>query len=176
MDGYIFTDKLIEVCKRIAKKQKISTVSIRKGRGTPVGNVGEVLFKKLFRDRGYDCKIVRDYEYDILLDNNIRVEVKTKEISKKDGRDIKPTLDWDASVSRKNDRQECDYYAFCRVNMNHKKGWFMGMIPKNEFKNKARKLKSGQKDGSNEYVVKQGCLNLAYREMYDDHKSNPISK
>lgn len=171
MEGFTFSDKVVDVATKRAKKQRVSPKSIRKGKGTPAGNIGEVMVKKIFGGH-----IVNDFQYDILTNDGAKIEVKTKEISSKDGLDITPTLEWDASVSKENDSQDCDHYAFCRVNIHQKKGWYMGIISRNEFFDKARELKKGDKDGDNGYVVKQSCWNLKYREIYDDYKSYSISE
>lgn len=103
-------------------------------------------------------------DYDITLSDGRTVDCKAKRVTSV------PLPSYDCSVAAYNTVQRCDFYAFTRieyVNKNWGRGWFLGIIPKEEYYQKARKLYKGQRDGSNWFTVKADCYNLKIEDLYD---------
>jgi len=127
--------------------------SIKRGKGNLDGFVGEVAFNAIFNGEWTNT-----YDYDIMY-HGWKIDVKTKLTT------VVPQDNYEASVADFNTDQQCDLYAFCRVSKDHKIVWLCGIIPKGVFYKKARFLKKGQIDGSNNFVVKADCYNMYHYDM-----------
>ena len=57
------------------------------------------------------------------------------------------------------------------LNNVYTRAWFLGIIRKEEYYDKARKLIKGQKDGSNGFIVRADCYNLRIDQLYDSVES-----
>lgn len=136
--------------------------SIRKGQGNFDGFVGENALK-LFLDLPLDLE-QNTYDYDVVYHKKT-IDVKTKKTS------VIPQPIYEASVAAYNTKQLCDFYVFTRI-LYHENGYIpkiaylMGFMPKQEYYSKARFLKKGQTDGSNNFIVKADCYNMFYKDMY----------
>ena len=128
--------------------------SIIRGNGNIAGFVGEQI--ALFCLGG---AWQNTYEYDILMPNGQRVDVKTKQTS------VTPLPDYDCSIAKFNTKQKCDSYAFVRVKKDLTVGWYLGKIDKDDFFNKARFMKKGTVDPSNNYKVQADCYNIKIKEL-----------
>ena len=140
-----------------AKELGIINNSIEQGEGALVGFIGEYLAQEVLGG-----KIVNTYEYDLILKNGIKVDVKTKKTR------FAPKDYYECSIANYNTKQECDQYCFVRVKDSLDIGWFLGYIPKEEFFKKARFLKKGERDGDNGFIVKANCWNLKIKELYEN--------
>lgn len=126
--------------------------SITEGDGNIAGYLGEALALSVIGGR-----IENTLDYDIVAPNNIRIDVKTKRCTSI------PLSHYECSVAAQNTVQDCDYYAFTRVeflNGEYTRGWYLGHISKYEYYGLARKLFKGQRDGDNFFKVKANCYNL----------------
>lgn len=109
------------------------------------------------------------YDYDIIDKDGITYDVKTKRCTSE------PKPEYECSVANFNTKQKCDRYIFVRIeNINGKWGraWVLGYMPKEEYFEKARKLKKGERDGSNWFKVKSDCYNVAISELYPAEQKN----
>jgi hypothetical protein len=82
------------------------------------------------------------YDYDVVMDNDHTVDVKTKCVTSE------PRPHYDCSVAAIASAQDCDYYAFIRVLNDLSQGWYLGSLTKEEFYNKARYMEAGKCDDS----------------------------
>jgi len=133
--------------------------SIRKGKGNLVGFLGEEIVLKAFGD----AESANTYQHDI------RMMGTTFEVKSKD-RTVDPRIDFDASVANYNTSQRADYYVFCSIFRNkitdaYTHGHVIGMIPKQEYKTRARFYRKGDIDPSNNWVVSADCYNVPYGEL-----------
>ena len=129
--------------------------SILKGQGSLAGFVGEQVVMQILGGKWENT-----YDYDINVDN-VRVEVKTKQTT------VQPMSHYECSVAAFNIKQSCDAYAFVRVLKDFSVGWFLGVMNKDEFFQKAKKLKKGEVDPSNNFTVRADCYNLRIDELGD---------
>ena len=128
--------------------------SIIRGNGNIAGFVGEQIALQCL---GGEWK--NTYEYDILMPNGKRIDVKTKQTS------VAPLPEYDCSIARFNTKQDCDSYAFVRVKKDLTIGWYLGTIAKAKFFDKARFMKRGTVDPSNNYKVQADCYNLKIKDL-----------
>jgi len=128
--------------------------SIIRGNGNIAGFVGEQIALQCLKGEWQNT-----YEYDILMPNGQRIDVKTKQTS------VAPLPDYDCSIAKFNTKQECDSYAFVRVKKDLTVGWYLGKIDKETFFDKARFMKKGTVDPSNNYKVQADCYNLKIKEL-----------
>jgi len=125
------------------------TNSITDGQGNIAGFIGEEVARQILG--GIEKNT---YDYDIILDSGIRVDVKTKRTT------VKPKEHYECSVAAFNTKQSCDYYAFVRVHNDMQVAWFLGVYPKDSYYKDAKFLRKGDIDPSNNFVVKADCYNL----------------
>ena len=128
--------------------------SILQGRGSVAGFIGEQIALHCLGGTWENT-----YEYDIILPDGSKVDVKTKQTS------VTPLPEYDCSVANFNTKQECDMYAFVRVKGDLTVGWYLGSITKDEYFKRARFMKKGDIDPSNNYKVRAYCYNLTIKEL-----------
>jgi len=154
----ITSDMLINARDKAADMGKLYN-SIINGAGNIAGFIGEDIAHQVLGG-----KLDNTYDYDLVLDDGVRVDVKTKQTS------VKPLTSYDCSVAALNTTQGCDYYAFVRVKNDFTVGWFLGVYPKKQYYIDAILMTKGDVDPSNGYVVKSTCYNLKIdklKEMYE---------
>ena len=128
--------------------------SILQGRGSVAGFIGEQIALHCLGGTWENT-----YEYDIILPDGSKVDVKTKQTS------VTPLPEYDCSVANFNTKQECDMYAFVRLKGDLTVGWYLGSVTKEEYFKKARFMKKGDIDPSNNYKVRADCYNLTIKEL-----------
>lgn len=131
--------------------------SITSGEGNQVGFLSEYLISEYLGG-----VLTNTYDYDILIPEG-SVDVKAKQVTSE------PYPHYECSVAAFNTTQKCDFYAFARVEFLHNKytrAWFLGIIRKEEYFEKARKLIKGTKDGTNGFTVRADCYNLRIDQLY----------
>ena len=91
----------------------------------------------------------------------VKVEVKSKATT------AVPKENYENSVSAFNADQAADVYVFLRVQWESPlqkdlggKLWFCGFVPCSEFKQRARRVEKGARDGDNGYVCRSNCWNI----------------
>lgn len=128
--------------------------SITGGTGNVAGFIGELVTNEYLSGTKANTK-----DYDIILGDGLKVDVKTKRTS------VEPKPHYDCSVAKLSLHQQCDAYAFCRVKMDYSVCWFLGLIPHDRYFELARFLEKGDVDPSNNYVVKSACYNLSIEDL-----------
>lgn len=129
--------------------------SIRHGKGTFIGKLGEQVIAKYL---GISLPI-DTYNYDMIYKGK-KIEVKTKETTVPFVK-----LHYECSISDFNPNQMCDYYAFLRILNDYSKAWICGFILKKEYFEKAKFHKKGDIDDSNNFTFKCDCHNLSYSDL-----------
>ena len=130
--------------------------SIRKGSGNWIGCLGEIIVS----DR-IGGKIVGTYNHDILKGDK-KIEVKSKERSVS----LKPH--YEVSIAVPSKHQHPDYYVFVSVQTakgKAKQVEIAGWMERDEYFKKARFLKRGDVDPSNNWKVLLDCYNLRIDEL-----------
>ena len=151
------TEAMLKEARFKSEEMGIINNSIEKGEGNLVGFLGELAAQKILGG-----KIENTYEYDLVLVNGKKVDVKTKKTS------VAPKDYYDCSIANYNTRQECDEYCFVRVKDSLDIAWVLGHISKEEYFKKARFLKKGEQDGNNGFIVKADCYNLQIKELNEN--------
>ncbi len=160
MRTFELKDSVFKIAEKEANEIGKLKNSIEKGAGTPAGIIGQYIARFVLGGT-IERRKPQLYHYDLLLDDGRKVEVKTKRTT------VVPMSFYEGSVTRVNDKQKCDIYAFCRVDIDQKLGWWMGWINRNEFFDKAIYMKKGDIDPRNNYVVKKTCWNIIYGDLND---------
>lgn len=127
--------------------------SILRGNGNISGFIGEQIALHVLGGVWENT-----YDYDIQV-NGLLVDVKTKQTS------VEPKPFYECSIANFNTKQKCDAYAFVRVLNDFSVGWFLGVLTKEEYFNKAIFLKKGEVDPSNNYTVKADCYNVRIDQL-----------
>ena len=148
------TKDMIEQCK--AKAQDIGRLknSITEGQGNLAGIVGEYVTHQHLKDSEWQ----NTYDYD-LIENNKKIDVKTKRCSSK------PRDNYDCSVAETSLHQGPDEYIFVRILNDLSKAWILGRMGRDAFFKKAKHMKKGQVDKSNNFTVHANCYNLQIKEL-----------
>jgi hypothetical protein len=148
-------DMLIEARDKAAEMGRLRN-SITNGGGNIAGFIGEAVAQRVLGG-----KLDNTYDYDLVLDNGVKVDVKTKLTS------VAPLPEYDCSVAALNTEQECDLYCFVRVKKDLTTAWFLGVYNKHDFMNDAVFMKKGMTDPSNGYIVKSDCYNIPIHKLKD---------
>ena len=169
------TQEMIDRCQLKAKSLGSINNSITKGGGNLAGYLGEEAVAShigaeiVSNNRGRD-----KYNYDLLLHDGRRMEVKTKR------RTVKPRPNYDVSVANSSKHQRPDLYAFVslefeRADKNHPKkyyglqnAWLCGYMDANEFWERAILWKSGQIDKRNNFKTHVDMYNLEIVDLHED--------
>lgn len=120
--------------------------SITQGKHNEYGFLGEAMVAKYL-----NCATNNTYEYDIILQDGTRLEVKSKPTPHK------PPDYYEANLSALNPHQRCDYYVFCRIMKDKSKGWIVGYDSREDYLKTAKLYKKGEKFSRNEYTVRSDC-------------------
>lgn len=158
MKQFSVTNQALERVKQRASKLPLLNNSIRNGEGSIVAYIGEEVVKKVLNG-----KIEDTYDYDVIYNNDIKVDVKTKE------RTVAPRENYNCTVADFNTRQDCDEYAFVSVLNDHSKAWYLGKISKTEFYQKAKFYRKGELDPdsppSKNFYFRADCYNIPISEL-----------
>ena len=148
------TDEMLLAARAKAVEMGKIHNSILKGGGNVAGFLGEQVAISVL---GGDWN--NTYDYDLTTEAGKRVEVKTKQTS------VKPLPHYECSIAKFNTKQDCDAYAFVRVLNDFSVGWFLGVLTKEAYFDKANFLKKGDVDPSNNYTVKADCYNVRIDQL-----------
>jgi hypothetical protein len=148
----ITDDMLIKAREKSVEMGKLHN-SILRGKGNMSGFIGEQIALQIL-----DGKWDNTFDYDLVV-NDKKVDVKTKQTS------VKPLPHYECSIAKLNTKQKCDAYAFVRILNDFSKGWYLGVLTKEDYYDKATFLRKGDVDPSNNYTVKADCYNVRIDEL-----------
>jgi len=148
------TDDMRSKAHHQAERLGVLKGSITKGKGNVFGFLGEQIALLIIGG-----KPVNTFDYDLIIPNppvgKLKIDVKTKRTT------VKPLPHYECSVADITRKQDCDYFAFIRVLDDQTKGWFLGMKKRNDYFDEATYLQKGDKDPSNNFIVRANCYNMA---------------
>ncbi|MDB4817006.1 hypothetical protein OAH58_00310 [bacterium] len=148
------TEEMIESCKEKANEIGKLKNSITQGEGNLSGILGEYIAHQHLPNSIWK----NTYDYDLIEDNK-KIDVKTKR------RSSHPRIFYDCSVAETSLHQDCDEYIFVSVLNDMSKAWLLGRMDRKEYFDKARYMKKGDIDPSNNFTVKANCYNLQIKEL-----------
>ena len=154
MEEILITKDMINKAK--AKANQMGTIknSITKGQGNIAGFIGEEIVLNYLNEKDNNS-----YDYDLILKDGRKVDVKTKRTT------VKPRTNYDCSVAAFNTKQKCDVYIFCRILNDLSKGWILGYKDKEDYFNEARFMKKNEIDPANNFRVRADCYNVAIEDL-----------
>lgn len=130
--------------------------SILCGEGNIVGFLGECLTYNFLGG-----KLVNTYDCDLILDNGLKIDVKSKKTS------VTPISSYTCTINAANIKQLCDIYIFTRIHKNFQKGWLLGWLNKDDFYKNAIFIKKGTYDPSNDFIRKADSYNILINKLND---------
>ena len=154
------TDKMKKRAWRKAREMGRIHNSITRGEGNIAGFLGEEVANAVIRG-----DISNTYNYDIVYktkSKTLKYDVKTKRCTSE------PKPYYECSVANYNTRQDCDRYAFVRVEWKNGKwgrAWVLGWLNREEYFQKSKKLTKGEVDRSNGFIVRADCHNVAISDL-----------
>lgn len=143
------TPVMVEKAKKKAEELGRLRNSITKGQGNLAGFIGEYVAEKVMGG-----KIVNTRDYDIILPDGSKADVKTKRCASE------PKPWFECSIADFNTTQKCDKYIFVRVMKDLSKAWVLGEMGKEEYYEQSTFLEKGQFDPSNNWTCKADCYNV----------------
>lgn len=152
------TDAWYESAKIKAEELGHLNHSIRKGAGNLVGFLGEHIAQHVLGG-----EFANTYEYDLVLENGLTVDVKSKMTS------VTPLPHYMCSIADYY-LQSCDYYAFVRVHKNLTKGWFLGFKQHDEYISKAKRVKKGDLCEENGFVAHLDGYDMPISDLDTDYE------
>ena len=123
--------------------------SITNGAGNLAGFIGEIVVADEL-----NATHSNTYDYDLLLKDKTRVDVKTKRCNSA------PLDTYDCSIAAHGTKQKCDAYVFVRVLNDLSRAWILGKLGKQEYFDKATFFKKGMVDPDNGFRFKSDCYNV----------------
>lgn len=156
MQEITVTPDMVSNAMKKAKDMGQLNNSITRGQGNIAGFIGEEIARHVLGGMEKNT-----YDYDLITEQGLRVDVKTKRTS------VKPKDYYECSVAALNTKQDCDYYAFVRVHNDMHTAWFLGVYPKESYYEHATLLKKGDIDPSNNFTVKSDCYNLPISSLQE---------
>lgn len=123
--------------------------SITNGAGNLAGFIGEIIVADEL-----NAKQDNTYDYDLLLKDKTRIDVKTKRCNSA------PLDTYDCSIAAHGTKQKCDAYVFVRVLNDFSKAWILGKLGKEEYFDKATFFKKGMVDPDNGFRFRADCYNV----------------
>ena len=149
----IVTDEMLLKAREKTNEMGQLHNSILRGQGNMSGFIGEQVALSILGGSW-----VNTYDYDITV-GEYKVDVKTKQTT------VAPRPFYECSVADFNTKQNCDAYAFVRVLKDYSVAWFLGVLTKQEYFDKAVFLKKGQVDPSNNFTVRADCYNVRIDQL-----------
>ena len=173
------TDELIYAADDRAKalgKDYLNEHSMRGLAGLQVGAIGELVFMAYLMSLGIkyidDSGTATTHDLRLILDSEVRVDVKTKERKRN-----QPSYDWDCTVSDYLiNHQNVDYYSFVSVASWNPKSYsierfagcnayYLGMVSKSEFSEKSEFIPKGTRDWSNGFTSHKDQWNIKVENL-----------
>lgn len=156
------TKELIKYAEKKSKDMGTLNNSITTGKGNIAGFIGEMIVLKKLKLGSDNLKSSISYDYDIIDNDGIKWDVKTKR------RTVKPSPHYNCSVADFNTKQKCDRYIFTSL-YNLEEGFILGWISKEDFYKKAKFYKKGEVDPQSPpnklFKFTADCYNLEARHL-----------
>ena len=148
-----------ESLRKVAHKKagEVGTLrnSITKGSGNVAGALGEMVVAAYT-----GAEIADQYDYDLILPNGSRAEVKTKRTT------VFPDASYECSIAAYNTAQLTEAYCFVRVLNSLSIAFILGWMPRQEYFERATFHRAGEVDPDNDFVFKADCYNLKVADLW----------
>jgi hypothetical protein len=140
-----------------AKSRQVGELrnSITNGAGNVAGAIGEMVVAAYT-----GARIDDEYEYDLMLPDGSRVDVKTKRTT------VPPDPSFECSIAAFNTSQLTDAYCFVRVMNGLSAAYILGWISKRDYFDRATFRREGDVDPDNNFVFKADCYNLRVSDLH----------
>jgi hypothetical protein len=139
---------------RISIKNGKNTISQDQDDANFIGSLGEIIVIDFFSKIGNKVEDFSCKDYDLIIDSH-KIEIKTK---KSVGT---PKFNWNCYVAEKSMHQNPDFYFWCTIDLQRKKGYILGCLTKEGFLKVAKFNKKGERDGNTNFFFKENsycCL------------------
>ena len=148
----------VDQATEMANEMGLLRNSIMKGDGSIAGFIGEIIVADQIGGR-----VCNTYDYDVIADG-LKYDVKTKRCTSP------PKDHYEVSVANYNTKQRCDRYIFTRVgyvapNWGH--CFILGWMTPADYYEKAKFLRKGKVDPSNNYIVRSDCWNMKISDLME---------
>jgi hypothetical protein len=139
--------------------------SITKGKGNITGMMGEVIIHHLYPTWEW----APTHDYDFKTPDGRTIDVKSKSTR------FKPKEHFECSIASWNTRQLCDVYLFTRIHFDRDDvdrkdkvlgAWILGWMPKEKYMRKAKFIREGTYDKSNNWICPHTCYNLQIGHLF----------
>ena len=148
------TEEMIESCKEKAGNIGKLKNSITGGEGNLSGILGEYIVHQHLPNSLWK----NTYDYDLIEDGK-KIDIKTKRSK------YEPLEFYDVAIAETSLHQDCDEYIFVTILNDMSKAWIVGGMKHKKYFEKARYMKKGEIDPSNNFTVKANCYNLQIKEL-----------
>jgi hypothetical protein len=136
---------LLKAAQAMSAKMGTLKNSITKGAGNVPAFVAEIMVQQLI-----GAKRQNTFDYDMVMPNGARVDVKTTLTS------VPPRYDYDCKVAAYY-KQDCDWYAFARVTYELDRAWMLGFYPSAKFFTDAHHYQAGDPDKVSGRIYQKEC-------------------
>lgn len=143
---------------RISIKNGKNTISQDQDDANFNGSLGEIIVIDFFSEIGSKVEDFSCKDYDLIIDSQ-KIEVKTK---KSVGT---PKLNWNCYVAEKSMHQNPDFYFWCTIDLQRKKGYILGCLTKKVFLKVAKFNKKGERDGNTNFFFKENSYSCLVSDL-----------
>jgi hypothetical protein len=143
---------------RLDIKRNEKTISNDIEQANFIGSLGEIIVLDYFTELGHKVQDLSCKDFDLIIDSH-KVEIKTKK-----SRGI-PQPSWLCLVAEKYMYQNPDFYFFCTINLQTKKGFICGYISKINFLKLSKFKKKGERDGDTNFFFPDNYYVLPFQHL-----------
>jgi hypothetical protein len=144
---------------RLYIKRNEKTISNDVEQANFIGSLGEIIVFDYFNELGHKIQDFSCKDFDLIIDS-YKIEIKTKK-----SRGI-PQPSWLCLIAEKYMYQNPDFYFFCTINLEHKKGYIFGYISKANFLKLSKFQEKGNRDGNTNFYFKENNYVLAFEHLH----------
>lgn len=140
-------------------RKRAKNIGNNKKKISPGGELPGLVCEEIFLDN-FGGTLIDSSTVDIVHPKIGTIDIKTKRCSSA------PKDNYTCTVaSYQIAKADCEFYAFFRVHNNLDEAWFLGIISREEFLQKATFLKKGAPDGDTGFVAKADCYNILVSDL-----------
>ncbi len=140
-------------------RKRAKNIGSNKRKISPGGELPGLVCEEIFLDN-FGGTLVDSPTVDIVHSKIGTIDVKTKRCGSA------PKDHYTCTVAAYQiDKADCEFYAFFRVHNNLDEAWFLGIISRAEFMEKASFLKKGDPDGDTGFTARADCYNILISDL-----------
>ena len=161
------TNEILSIAEKRIEDIPILKDSIRGKEANLIGSIGEVLFERFIQEHGLMVEKEKDeeerYNHDFIVDEEFRVEVKTKD------RSVVPKSYYDCSVTEESlSRQDPDFFYFISLLKKggvFTDGYLLGAIDTPNLLIRGETWKAGEVDARNGKTIRVDCVSIEIKNL-----------